>query len=243
MKHVQPLTKLIILVYSIFTLSCKSNNSSNYIVSNSIDTSLLNFEKLFPWMAKRISEDTNMLKFDTSVNKQQTKNYINDLKKSFSIVYFYENDTLVKRSDSALSKIDYLPAFCESNYYLDTLRITAAVGFFAAAGVVINVYGNKFYAEYHEGSDGEGYLKYNRIDSIYVNDIGVQAITEKLILSKKPSFSNGEVLIGQFEGTFKPFYEKEAGQEHIRKVKLKVVFKCVVRNLDELSKEKSSNKN
>lgn len=206
--------------------SCRSKGQNKYIISANIDSSELKYEKFFPAdLQKR--QDSLYANLNLKPKTKKEKAYKEKLKNDLAIIYAYDDDfSSASNIDSSKSK--FVRALSYVTYANDTLKITVGVGFFAFAGVVINIRGNYFEGKFITGSDGEGNLKYNKTDTNYVSDIQVDAVSEKLTLNKNP-FSNGNnILMGVYEGTFKPFYEKNVGEVHETKVKWKVIFKCAL---------------
>lgn len=207
----QPFKKLIVLASCILLASCKSKSqvgrATTYVVVDTLNTSMLDYKKLFP---------------------ESDKYGIELIKKDIAIIYMYENDSLIKFSDKQLAKIDYTPTISRAVYINDTLRISTSLGFFAGAAVGIEITKDTFKGYYYENADHTPVYKYRLSDSCYISDITVSPVSEKLILNKRPTFKNGEELAGEYYGTFQPFYEKELSEIKLRKVRWKIVFKCTI---------------
>jgi len=221
----KPLTSLAIF-FTLLALSCKISGQNRYSISKNIDSSELKYENFFPADQQK-KEDSLYANLNLKPKTKKEKAYKEKLKNDLAIIYAYDDDSS-SASNIDSSKSKFVRALSYVTYENDTLKITVGVGFFAFAGVVINIRGNYFGGKFITGSDGEGNLKYNKTDTNYVSDIQVDAVSEKLTLNKNP-FSNGNnILMGVYEGTFKPFYEKNVGEVHETKVKWKVIFKCAL---------------
>ncbi len=221
------------LLFVLITTGCKSVAQDKYIISVNIDSSELKYEKLFPpEMQAKLDSMTKTLnlKPETKIEKE----YKESRKNNVAVIYCYDSDTLVKFKNEGAGSENFIRAISQAIYYNDTLQIVTGVGFFASNSIMIKIAGDGFTGAYNEDADHTPVFKYTKNDSNYIDDITVNALSEKLILNKRPTFNNGEVLMGEYEGVFKPFYEKEVGEEHIRKVKWRVIFKCVISNYNEL---------
>lgn len=119
---------------------------------------------------------------------------------------------------------------CECILRKDTVQITAALGFFAGAGIITAVHKDQFAATYFAEADGTDVFKSRESDTAYADRISVAADEEKLTLYTKPAFVDNETIIGTVEGQFKPFYELNVGAEPPVKsvIQAKLFFRCKV---------------
>lgn len=215
-----------VLFFVLSIMSCKSSGQNRYSISGNIDSSELKYEKFFPADEQK-RKDSLFAKLNLKPTKEE-KAYSERLKNNIAIIYAYSGDSLLAPDSDNSDKNKFTRALSTVAYENDTLKITIGVGFFGFAGVTINICGNYFEGKFITGGDGEGDLKYNRNDTNYVNDIQVDAVSEKLILNKNPFSNRGKILMGVYEGTFKPFYERNVGEVQEQKVKWKVIFKCAL---------------
>lgn len=119
---------------------------------------------------------------------------------------------------------------CIAYLIKDTLRISAGVGFFAGAGVVIKICGNSFSASYGMNADGEDVYKKNLSDKSFQDYVEVAAKNEKLVLQTKPALKRHETVCGYLEADFEPFYEKEDYDKKpvLQNYHAKVFFVCKI---------------
>ena len=223
--------RLIIPILFILLLQSPSLTAQHqYTVNGRIDTTLLDFHKLFPFYndseSRALLESVPILK-DTNEMKIVEAH----TKADIAIIYFYENDSLIKPHDSTLSGIDYAAATCLGNYYSDTLHLSVSIGFFGGMGVAIKMTKNGFNGYYFQDVNGEPVFKKHLSDKNYSSQIVVNATNEKLTLNTQPNFKNNEILVGEYEGTFEPFYEESGKQDLAKKFRVKTTFKCMIHSL------------
>ena len=118
------------------------------------------------------------------------------------------------------------PMPCKCLMVKDTIFITSAVGMMAGLGLVTAITKDRFATTFFHDADNTNIFKLKESDNTYIDRISVSTAEQKLILLKKPSFKNNEVIAGQFEGKFKTYYELDLGELLTRNYRAKLLFKC-----------------
>src|SRR3569623_1113899 len=112
---------LLFFSYAIISNSCKSKCLNEIVVSNSIDTSELVYEKVFP-EAYYDSVENDLIRFNPEIKKQKRK-ITKECSYNIEIVYLYENGKLVKHEDPLFNGNRYFSSYCHASFLDDTLTI------------------------------------------------------------------------------------------------------------------------
>jgi len=183
-------------------------NWNKYSVSKSVNASGLNYKKLFHGKNKAALEN-NIAEF-----------------------YLYKNGAPVKPpKDSARN---FFTAGCICFKFDDTLLLNSGAGRSAGVGVGIKIYEGKFTSSLHGSANEKWKYKFKKTDSLYMRDINVQPETQSLKLLQKPSFSADETIIGEYNATYRKFYQKIRHKDEPRKYTVRLIFKCKITNMDSM---------
>ena len=160
---------------------------------------------------------------DTQVNQQ--------IKKAVSIENGVLNKSLkvkIFRNDYAIfntyDKDEPLDCYTESFLYNDTIFITGHMKGEIGYGFQLAFFGDSCFVASFAYSDSAIY-KYNNSDTASVNLILIPTATQKLTLSKRPLFKEGETIAGIVELKSKEFYDIYGKHEGINKMYLIAYFK------------------
>lgn len=200
-----------LLVYPVlFSFSAKAQNSkwNKYSISKSVNTSGLNSKKLFHGKGKTALEN-NLADF-----------------------YLYRNGALVKPPKD--STRNFFTAGCICFKFDDTLLLNSGLGRSAGVGVGIKIYQGKFTSSLHGSADEKSAYKFKKSDSIYMRDINVQPETQSLKLLNRPSFAADETVIGEYNATYKRFYQRIKRKDESRKYTVRLIFKCKITSMDSM---------
>jgi len=207
--------------YCLICLSCKSRVSDEYVISNQIDTSGLNYDKLFLAADKYADSLSNKMGLSKdTVGKKGIEFYKEYRKNNIALVYISD------LADTASSSLEATPAILQVKKENDNVHLVAGVGFFGGYAVDIKIKGSKYSGSFYEAAQ-DSMFKHDTADEKFIEEITVDAQAQKLYLSKVPHFNGNECFFGQYEATFKPYYEKDGGII-IRKMKVKVIFKSSI---------------
>ncbi len=155
----------------------------------------------------------------------------------FAIFKIYENYTLLSKKSN-----DILIGVVTPFLLHDTLDIKTGIGFFGGIGVSIKVKNNFFSSALGYSADHVKIYKFLKHGSEYISNIWLSPVTQSLKFFGNPTFKNKEIVVGQLEAEYEPFFEKEWDGDRLKKVKIKIVFSCPTINLDQLLEEKNKNK-
>jgi hypothetical protein len=187
-----------------------SSRWNKYSVSKSVNTSDLNYKKLFHGKSKAALEN-NIADF-----------------------YLYKNGALVKPPKKSKSPYDFFTAGCLCFKFDDTLLLNSGLGRSAGVGVGIKIYQGKFTSSLHGNAGGNSAYKFKKTDSTYMRDINVQPETQSLKLLHRPTFSADETIIGEYNATYKKFYQKIKHKDESRKYTVRLIFKCKITSMDSM---------
>jgi hypothetical protein len=183
-----------------------------YAVSHTLDLSNLNSKKLF-----------------------RDKNKAKSLENNIADFYLFKNGIPVKPGGHW--NYDFFAAGCLCFRFDDTLLFSSGLGHSAGVGVGLKIYQNQFSSSLHVNSRNALVYKLNMADTNYVDDLTAEPIYQSLKLTQKPSDSN-EIMIGEYNGTYKKFYQKSlhSGRVYIRKYRVRIIFKCKITGIDTIKK-------
>ena len=181
---------------------------TKYSVSKSINTNNLNYKKLFRGKSKEALEN-NIANF-----------------------YLYKNGVLIKpKTDSVHS---FFTPGCLCFKFDDTLLLNSGLGRSAGVGVGIKIYNDKFTGALHANSGNASIYKYKKSDSLYTNNILAQPQTQSLKLLKTPTFLPNEIIIGEYQATYKRFYQKNKQKDESSVYTVRLLFKCKITGMDSM---------
>ena len=202
----------ILLVFGIsITISANAQDNQpwrKYIISKKISDSSLNTKKLLHSKTKKALEN------------------------NIAIFYLYKNGALVKPPKDSAS--DFFAAGCLCFKFNDTLLLNSGLGKYAGVGVGIKIYQDKFTTTLHANPGMTLTYKDKKSDSIYKRDITVLPEMQSLKLSKEPSFSSDEVIVGDLTATYKRFYQTVHHKDQSRVYSVRLIFKCKVTAMDSM---------
>lgn len=204
------------ILIPLVTKSQSAESWKPYRIAKYIDTSNLNAKKLFHDSQKASSLPYNLAEF-----------------------YLYKNGVLVKPTGK--SQTDFFPAACLCLKFNDTLMFNSGLGKQAGVGVAIKIYNGRFQGSLHANSKNAFIYKASREDSMYVNDITVEAQSQSLKLQRNPQGESKEIIVGEYKATYRRFYAKRhQGTDQSLRYTVLLVFKCRVTGMDGLREQLQS---
>jgi hypothetical protein len=183
---------------------------NTYAISHKINQSNLNSKRLFRDKTKAGSLENNIANF-----------------------YLYKNGVLVKPTSK--SGRDFYAAGCLCFKFNDTLLFSSGLGRSAGVGLGLKIIKDQFSSTFHVNSGNALVYKLNKDDSDYVDDLNVEPLYQSLKLMQKPNES-GEIMVGEYHGIFRNFYQKgtKTGRIYIRKYSVTLIFKCKITGIDSI---------
>ena len=149
------------------------------------------------------------------------------LENNIADFYLYRNGELVKPPRNI--QYNFFPAGCLCFKYDDTLLLNSGLGSRVGVGVGIKIYQGKFTSSLHANSNNRQIYKLSKEDTAYQESILAEPETQSLKLYQAPSFTPDEVIIGEYQATYKKFFQKNArSQDEVRKYSVRIIFKCRV---------------
>ena len=179
---------------------------NKYSISKSVNTSDLSYKKLFHGKGKSALEN-NVADF-----------------------YLYRNGVLVKPPKD--STRNFFAAGCICFKFEDTLLLNSGLGRSAGVGVGIKIYQGKFTSTLHGSANENSAYKFKKSDSVYMRDINVVPETQSLKLLHKPTFTADETIIGEYNATYRRFYQKVHHKDESRRYTVRLIFKCKITSMD-----------
>jgi len=211
MKSTRVWAFLVFFIGMVFTGRGQDDSSwVAYTISKSIDTLYLNARKLFTDKKKAALLQNNIAEF-----------------------YLYKNGRPVVPSGKI--KTPFFPSAVLAFKFDDTLMLNSGLGRQAGLGVGIKIYKDRFGGLLHVNSKNAPIYKMNRDDSVYINDIEAEPVSQSMKLMHKPNFSSNEVIIGEYHAVYRKFYQKRSkAKDQAITYRVKLLFKCKVMGMDSM---------
>ncbi len=150
----------------------------------------------------------------------------NTLQYNIADFYLYLNGDPVRPDNP---EYDFFAAGCLAFKYDDTLLLNSGLGFKVGVGVGIKIIQGKFTSSLHANKHNEEIYKDSSDDSVYKKSIIVEANVQSLKLQFEPSYQSDEVITGEYQASYKKFYQKsEDGQDESRRYSVRIIFRCRV---------------
>ena len=157
----------------------------------------------FVWTAFDTSENLDVKKFSTlNVHEKKLIEAISKFADNRARLTLTDNENPIYPRE--LRQTDF-PIVCGCRLKNDTLYITAAAGFMGVLGIQSIVTKEQFGTKFFQEADNTNVFKLYKSDTLYSDRISVPAKKQRLTLSKRPLFKNGETIFGKFEGEFQHF--------------------------------------
>jgi hypothetical protein len=190
----------------------------NYRVSRVIDTSHLSAKKLFRDSNQVAAFENNIAQF-----------------------YLYRNGRQVLPPKGKI-KTAFFPAACLGFKFEDTLMMNCGLGRLEGLGVGMKIFQNQFDGILHVNSKNENVYKLHKRDSVYINDLNAGAVSQSMKLLQAPTFSSGEIIIGEYNAVYHTIYKRtKDGKDFALQYKVRVLFKCKVTGMDALKDQLRQN--
>jgi len=205
------ISSILLICATFFVFAGKNQVSpkwNKYSISKSIYTSDLNSKKLLHGKSKTAFEN-NIADF-----------------------YLYKNGQLVKPPKDSLR--NFFISGCLCFKFDDTLLLNSGLGRTAGVGVGIKIYKDKFSGQLHANAGNNLAYKFRKNDTTYMRDINVQPETQSLKLMRQPDFTSDEVIIGEYNATYKKFYQRVHHKDESRKYTVRLIFKCKITGMDSM---------
>jgi hypothetical protein len=149
------------------------------------------------------------------------------LENNIADFYLYRNGELVKPPKNI--RYNFFPAGCICFKYDDTLLLNSGLGSSVGVGVGIKIYQGKFTSSLHANTHNKQIYKLSKKDTAYRESILAEPENQSLKLYQAPSFIPDEVIIGDYQATYKKFFQKnDHSRDEIRKYSVRIIFKCRV---------------
>jgi hypothetical protein len=140
--------------------------------------------------------------------------------------YLYLNGDQVKPENT---EYNFFAAGCLAFKYDDTLLLNSGLGFKIGVGVGIKIIQGNFTSSLHANKHNEEIYKESEDDSVYKKSIIVEPNTQSLKLQFEPSSQSDEIITGEYQASYKKFYEKnEDGQDVVHRYTVRIIFRCRV---------------
>ncbi len=173
----------------------------------------LDYLKELPDSSNLDSTEKNALDYVSSLFNDRARLFIRDL----------ALDTSQSRP------LKYFNATSQCLFSDDTLRISMGVGFFANMGALLLIHKDKYELVFFQDADHTKVFKQSLSDHEFKSVIDVATKEKKLTLTKKPEFKNNEIIVGHYEFSTLPFYEKEGEKLVKREYSITGTFQCTVK--------------
>jgi hypothetical protein len=96
-------------------------------------------------------------------------------------------------------------------------------------GVGIKIIQGRFTSSLHANTHNAEIYKQSKSDSAYMKSLMAEPVTQSLKLRSEPAYASNEVIIGEYEATYKKFYQKNKDDEdEVRRYTVKIIFRCRV---------------
>jgi hypothetical protein len=175
------------------------------------------------WKKYEVQPDHSYMLNSQKVLKKHSKT---NLQYNIADFYLYLNGDLVKPEKL---EYDFFAAGCLAFKYDDTLLLNSGLGFKVGVGVGIKIIQGKFTSSLHANKHNEEIYKEAEDDSVYKKSIIVKPNTQSLKLQFEPSYQSDEIITGEYQASYKKFYEKnDEGQGEVRRFTVRIVFRCRV---------------
>jgi|GEM_PF-432468 len=140
--------------------------------------------------------------------------------------YLYLNGDRVRPTGT---QNEFFAAGCLSFVYDDTLLLNSGLGFKVGVGVGIKIIEGHFTGTLHANANNKQVFKFYKEDSVYLKSVTVEPVTQSLKLQYLPSDGSNDIIIGEYQATYKRFYQKnEIEDDEIRKYTVRIIFRCRV---------------
>jgi len=150
----------------------------------------------------------------------------NSLKYNIADFYLFLNGDPVKPDNA---EYNFFAAACLAFRYDDTLLLNSGLGFKVGVGVGIKIIDGKFTSSLHANKRNEEIYKESGDDTVYKRSIIVEPSSQSLTLQYDPSSLSNEIITGEYQATYKKFYQKnENGQIQALHYSVRIVFRCRV---------------
>lgn len=190
------------------------------------------------WNAYSVSRTVNISNLDPK-KMLGSKKKGKSLENNIANFYLYKNGVQVKPSNGKI-KTEFFPAACLCFKFNDTLMLNSGLGS-AGIGVGIKIYKDKFSGLLHANSRNEQVYKLNKDDDEYLKNILAEPESQSLKLVKRPSFSSGEIIVGEYRAVYKRFYQKNDSSDEAKKYSVRIIFKCKITGIDAVKDETGLN--
>jgi hypothetical protein len=175
------------------------------------------------WKKYEVQPDHAFTLNSQKILKGRTKS---SLKYNIADFYLFLNGDPVKPDNP---EYNFFAAGCLAFKYDDTLLLNSGLGFKVGVGVGIKIIQGKFTSSLHANKRNEEIYKDSQDDSVYKKSIIVEPNNQSLTLQFDPSYQSNEIITGEYQATYKKFYQKnEDGQDEVLHYSVRIVFICRV---------------
>jgi hypothetical protein len=175
------------------------------------------------WEKYKVKPGYSYTLFSKSVLRGRSKS---QLQYNIADFYLYMNGQLVKPPETGN---DFFAAGCLCFKYDDTLLLNSGLGFKVGVGVGIKIIQGRFTSSLHANTHNAEIYKQSKNDTAYMKSVMAEPVTQSLNLRSEPAYASNEVITGEYEATYKKFYQKnDDDQDEVRRYTVKIIFRCRV---------------
>lgn len=140
--------------------------------------------------------------------------------------YLYLNGDRVRPTGT---ENEFFAAGCLGFMYDDTLLLNSGLGFKVGIGVGIKIIHGRFTGTLHANANNKQVFKFYKEDTVYLKSVTAEPVTQTLKLQSLPSSGSSAIIIGEYQATYKRFYQKnDIEDDEIRKYTVRIIFRCRV---------------
>ncbi len=140
--------------------------------------------------------------------------------------YLYLNGDRVRPTGT---ENEFFAAGCLGFMYDDTLLLNSGLGFKVGVGVGIKIIHGRFTGTLHANANNKQVFKFFKEDTVYLKSVTAEPVTQSLKLQSLPSLGSNGIIIGEYQATYKRFYQKnDIEDDELRKYTVRIIFRCRV---------------
>ncbi len=175
------------------------------------------------WKKYQIQPQNTYTLYSKGVLKGKSKT---ELQYNIADFYLYLNGQLVKPPKSAS---DFFAAGCLCFKYDDTLLLNSGLGFKVGVGVGIKLIDGRFTSALHANTHNREVYKLSKEDTSYLKSVMAEPTMQSLKLKTQPAYASNEIIIGEYQATYKKFYQMNDDEEdEPRQYTVRIIFRCRV---------------
>ncbi len=175
------------------------------------------------WKKYQIQPQNGYTLYSKGVLKGKSKT---ELQYNIADFYLYLNGQLVKPPKSAS---EFFAAGCLCFKYDDTLLLNSGLGFKVGVGVGIKLIDGRFTSALHANTHNREIYKLSKDDTSYLKSMMAEPTMQSLKLKTQPAYASNEIIIGEYQATYKKFYQmNDDAEDEPRQYTVRIIFRCRV---------------